>query len=117
MPITFNCTCGKILRVPDETAGRRAKCPACNAVVNVPRPEPEPEFEIVEETAPAAAGPIAKPHGKPVVDDDSDDGTTYGLASEKSKHDDDDDDGGSRRSSPRGKSGLPNFRKGKDNYT
>jgi hypothetical protein len=113
MPITFNCTCGKILRVPDETAGRRAKCPACNAVVNVPRPEPEPEFEIVEGSAPAAASPTAKPHGK-LVEDDEYDGTTYGLAPDKSK---DDDDGGSRRSSPRGKSGLPNFRKGKDNYT
>jgi hypothetical protein len=108
MPITFNCTCGKTLRVPDETAGRRAKCPACNAVVNVPKPEPEPEFEVVEEA------PAAKPSGNLIEDDDSYDGTTYSLAPEKDNRDDDDDRGSSK---PRGKSGLPNFRKGKDNYT
>ena len=111
MPITFNCACGKTLRVPDANAGRRAKCPACNAVVNVPAPEVEPEFEIVEEVP--VAKPGTKPSAKPVVDDDSDDGTTYSLAPDKRK-DDDSDDGGS---SPRGKPRLPNFRKGWDNHT
>ena len=57
----------------------------------------------------------AKPYGKPVVDDDSDDGTTYGLASEGRNKDD--DDSGSKGSTPRGKPRLPNFRKGKDNRT
>ena len=46
MPITFNCACGKVLRVPDTSAGKRAKCPACSAIVTVP--EPEPVLEIVE---------------------------------------------------------------------
>ena len=29
MPILMNCTCGKQLRVPEDYAGRRVKCPAC----------------------------------------------------------------------------------------
>jgi len=115
MPITFNCTCGKTLRVPDENAGRRAKCPACNAIVNVPKPEVEPEFEVVEE-APATS-PGTKPYGKLVEGDDSYDGTTYSLAPEKRKDEDDDDSGGNRGSSPRGKPRLPNFRKGTDNHS
>ena len=53
MPITFNCPCGKALRVADEHAGRRVKCPACQAVGTVPAPEPEP--------APAAPAPAATP--------------------------------------------------------
>jgi hypothetical protein len=112
MPITFNCPCGKTLRVPDEHAGRRAKCPACAAVVTVPAPEVEPVLEVVEDTPapPTAAAPGAKPYSKPVDDDDSYDGTTYSLAPDKSKDDDD-----APHSSP--KKGLPNFRKGRDNHT
>ncbi|MBX3414890.1 MAG: hypothetical protein KF708_19555 [Pirellulales bacterium] len=37
MPIEFRCTnCEKLLRVPDETAGRQAKCPACDTVLAIP---------------------------------------------------------------------------------
>jgi hypothetical protein len=109
MPITFSCTCGKTLRVPDEHAGRRAKCPACSAVVNVPKPEPEPVFEVVEDAPPpVGTAPGAPPAAKP-VEDDSYDGTTYSIAPES--RDDDDSD------APRGKPRLPNFRKGNDNYT
>jgi hypothetical protein len=71
MPITFDCPCGKTLRVPDEHAGRRAKCPACGAVV--PIPGPDPVFEVEEKPKPGAAAP-----GKPT--DDEYDGTTYGIA-------------------------------------
>jgi hypothetical protein len=74
VPITFNCPCGKTLRVPDEHAGRRAKCPACGAVV--PVPGPDPVFEVEEKPQPGAA----PPPGKPAGDDDADDGGTYGLA-------------------------------------
>lgn len=110
MPITFNCACGKTLRVPDEHAGRRAKCPACAAVVTVPAPEEEPILEVVENPpAPPTAAPGTRPYGK-VVDDDSDDGTTYSLAPDKSK---DDDDAPSAKPSK----GLPNFRKGRDKHT
>jgi len=45
MPITFGCECGKQLRVPDESAGKRARCPECGEVVSVPAGQ----FEPVEE--------------------------------------------------------------------
>ena len=37
MPIKITCQeCGKALRVADDYAGRRAKCPACGAVIPIP---------------------------------------------------------------------------------
>jgi phage FluMu protein Com len=37
MPIEFACShCGQILRVGDDTAGKRAKCPKCQSVVPIP---------------------------------------------------------------------------------
>jgi hypothetical protein len=106
MPITFSCNCGKTLRVPDEHAGRRAKCPACNAVVGVPGPEPV--LEVVEPLKPATPPPgapaKAQPVGRPKAEDDEYDGTVYGVA----KEDRDDDD----KPRAKGPKKLPNFRKG-----
>lgn len=39
MPITLSCGCGKKLRVKDELAGRKVKCPGCAAVIAVVAPE------------------------------------------------------------------------------
>jgi hypothetical protein len=37
MPIRFDCSqCGQLMQTPDESAGKRARCPACQAVVDVP---------------------------------------------------------------------------------
>jgi phage FluMu protein Com len=37
MPITFSCnSCNKKLRVKDELAGRKVKCPGCATVLQVP---------------------------------------------------------------------------------
>ncbi len=37
MPIEFRCTqCNKLLRTPDDTAGKQAKCPECGALMTVP---------------------------------------------------------------------------------
>jgi len=36
MSIKVTCTCGKVLVVPDEAAGKQGKCPACGAIVDVP---------------------------------------------------------------------------------
>lgn len=81
VPITFNCACGKTLKVPDEHAGRRAKCPVCGAVVGVPGPDPV--FEVVERPRPGAArhsnSPPHRP-ARPASDDDSDDQGTYRIA-------------------------------------
>ena len=78
MPITFGCACGKQLRVADEYAGRRVKCPACGGATTVP--EPEPEFEVIEDPSepiaappPPKARPVAKPTARRRADDDDDD--------------------------------------------
>jgi hypothetical protein len=117
MPITFNCPCGKTLRVPDSSAGKRAKCPLCSAVVAIPAPEPPPEpepvFEIVEEPAappapvtPAGPSPTYK---KPYADEDEDEGGTYGLAAPEKP-----DPVTGQEARPKK---LPNFRIGTDNHT
>ena len=39
MPIEFRCTkCQKLLRTPDGSSGREAKCPQCGAIVKIPEP-------------------------------------------------------------------------------
>lgn len=124
MPITFNCACGKVLRVPDTSAGKRAKCPVCSAVVTVP--EPEPVLEIVEvldvaelvppplppepEAPPAAPRPAG--YGKPRFADDEEDHTPYGLAESEPSSSALDRNGNARPKGP----GLPNFNKGRKNY-
>ncbi|MEX0726211.1 MAG: hypothetical protein WD065_08080 [Planctomycetaceae bacterium] len=41
MPINFEChSCGNSLRAVEEMAGRKAKCPECNALLVVPSPIP-----------------------------------------------------------------------------
>ncbi len=36
MPIEVACSCGKSLRVPDQLAGKKVKCPACGTPIAVP---------------------------------------------------------------------------------
>ena len=97
MPITLKCPCGKTLRVADENAGRRVKCPACAAVLDAPAPELF--FEVVETPPPTSeANPIVKPGA---ADDDDEEGGVYGLA-EPTKDDE--------ANAPEKK--LPNFRLG-----
>jgi len=36
MPITFYCICGSELSVPDTHAGKKGKCPHCNAIIDIP---------------------------------------------------------------------------------
>lgn len=53
MPIEFNCSgCSKLLRTPDESAGKKAKCPQCGAIVDVPA-------GAVEGVTPAPVAPPA----------------------------------------------------------
>jgi hypothetical protein len=38
--ITFKCqTCGRVIRVAPEHAGRKGRCPGCKEVISVPRPD------------------------------------------------------------------------------
>ena len=71
MPITLNCPCGKTLRVADEHAAKRVKCPVCNAVIAPPAPEPS--FEVVEESLPRAMA-AARLKPAPREEDEDDDG-------------------------------------------
>ena len=74
MPITFNCACGKMLKVQDQFAGKRVKCPACGGVATAPTAAPA--FEVVEDTAappPAPRAAPARPVAKPVITVDDDD--------------------------------------------
>jgi DNA-directed RNA polymerase subunit RPC12/RpoP len=41
MAISFQCTCGRTLRVKDELAGRRARCPKCSSILTIPKPDIE----------------------------------------------------------------------------
>jgi len=59
------------LRVPDAHAGKKAKCPVCEALVPIPKPVAEPEFEVVEDDPPAKAKP--KKSAVATADDDEDD--------------------------------------------
>ncbi len=44
MTIQFDCKdCGKSLRVKDEKAGRKTRCPACNAVMTIPELDADDE--------------------------------------------------------------------------
>jgi hypothetical protein len=50
MPITWRCSCGKLLKAKDEFIGRQAPCPACKKVHTVPSGEKpaEPHDEIFD---------------------------------------------------------------------
>jgi hypothetical protein len=63
MPILLTCECGKQLRVRDENAGRRFKCPACGHVLVAP----PGGGEAAVQAAPAAGPPRADriPGGEP----------------------------------------------------
>jgi len=37
MPVALTCTCGRSMRVKDEIAGKKIRCPACSTVLLVPR--------------------------------------------------------------------------------
>src|SRR5262249_7231853 len=47
MPVTFSCACGRSLRVKDELAGRKVKCPQCGGVLTGPEPGREEDIGLV----------------------------------------------------------------------
>jgi hypothetical protein len=59
MPILIQCSCGKQLQAKEEHAGKRVKCPACGAVVDVPtaRTAVEPAAGIAPPPSPRPAPP------------------------------------------------------------
>ena len=56
MPIEFRCThCDRLLRTPDGTSGKEAKCPQCGAIVKIPEP-------VQTTAAPPSPPPELSPH-------------------------------------------------------
>lgn len=53
MPIKFKCSCGHVLSVPDNFAGKTGKCPKCQKAVKVP----VPKAAAARSTKAAAASP------------------------------------------------------------
>lgn len=45
MPLQIPCPCGKTLKVPDNLAGKKVKCPSCAEIVEVPASPPPPVFD------------------------------------------------------------------------
>jgi hypothetical protein len=41
MPISFPCGCGRTLRVKEELAGRKVRCPKCSTILTVPKSDIE----------------------------------------------------------------------------
>jgi hypothetical protein len=91
MPIQIKCECGKSLRVKDEAAGKKVRCPGCKAILTAP----EPEFvEPDEDTAVSLTQLPPKPAAKRDVAEDETFGVTAGApkAAPWSKSDDDEDE-------------------------
>jgi hypothetical protein len=58
MPITFECACGRQLQIADEYVGKRAQCPECGAVLQVPSADAPPPLPPPR---PSPAKPLAQP--------------------------------------------------------
>ncbi len=65
--IEFPCSCGKTLAVGEELAGKRARCPACGQVADVPGdgPAPFPGAPRSESVGPPAAPTPTPPMASP----------------------------------------------------
>ncbi len=59
MPISIACDCGRTLKVKDEAAGRKVRCPACSKVLVAPMPEPSGNLEDEAINELLAEGPPA----------------------------------------------------------
>ncbi len=59
MPIEFRCTkCSKLLRTPDETGGKQARCPQCGTILSIPvgRPAAAEPAPALSPAAPLGEG-------------------------------------------------------------
>src|SRR6478736_3260535 len=65
MPITLGCpSCGKRFRARDESAGKRVKCPFCQAAVAVPTSEEAASANAPTDTVPPLGSGVA---GRPAA--------------------------------------------------
>lgn len=65
MPIKLKCSCGQVLSVPDNLAGKSGKCPKCQKAIQIPAPASATTTAApsggVAAAKPAAKAPPAKP--------------------------------------------------------
>ncbi len=66
MPIALSCPCGKNLRVQDNLAGRRVKCPVCGEILEV-APATAQEEEIVFNEISSSPRPVQPEIPPPVA--------------------------------------------------
>jgi hypothetical protein len=73
MPIAFTCACGKQLRVREDLAGKRVKCPGCRALLTAPGPAagpaPPPAPEAPDRPSPHSGLPPGADRLGPLVRD------------------------------------------------
>ncbi|HUT93143.1 MAG TPA: hypothetical protein VMY37_27005 [Thermoguttaceae bacterium] len=63
MPIEFRCTqCNRLLRTPDDAAGRNATCPQCGATLIIPTPG---EIAVTPPAEPASGPPASSGEPSP----------------------------------------------------
>lgn len=96
MPLVFECSCGKKLKVRDELAGKKVKCPGCGKPVQAPAPvvEEEPIVEVAP-TADVMVGepPVNLSKGPPPAPEPEDDEDRDERDKDEDDDDDDEDDG------------------------
>ena len=74
MDIEFNCDkCGQVLIAAEDTEGREAECPKCNASINLPLPEKK---AATEEESENQSPPRKKIPMEQIVDEDQKEGLT-----------------------------------------
>jgi len=80
MAISIHCPCGKTLSTPDENAGKRARCPACGAILPIPDLDEDFVDADLLDTPPAYAppGPTMRFGARPAEFDEDSEG--YELA-------------------------------------
>src|SRR5215217_5952801 len=93
MTISYKCSCGKSYRLKEEMAGKKVRCPNCNAVQTVPVPKPpeEPmEVELEEVPPPRQSQHVQEAPRKPrpmPIDDEPEEG----RRPRRRRYEDDDD--------------------------
>lgn len=74
MPIPVECECGRAMRVKDEMAGKKGRCPSCNGILLIPAVAAPPPLREVQ---PAADDEDERPRRRESIrtrpDDEDDD--------------------------------------------
>ena len=70
MPIRFNCVnpaCGREVRAPDGSEGKKSKCPHCGQVQVIPAAAPEGASPFAADEAPAQSGAGRRKRGRKLI--------------------------------------------------